>query len=308
MTSLTIVMYHYVREIEGSRYPRIKGLEFAGFRRQLDFLTDRFNIIRPVDLIAHAKSGAPLPERPCLLTFDDGYKDHIDYVFPELRRRSLSGAFFPPVKPVVEREMLDVNSIHFILASQPDGARLVEELKQHCLAAEIDEEEWQALWDRYAVASRFDTKEVIFFKRMLQHALPVPVRARIVDLLFRKYVSAHPAEFAESLYASIDDVRTLLDGGMFVGSHGNSHVWLNRESRESQANEIDRSLAFLAGVGAPTADWIMCYPFGGYDQDTLEILLERNCLIGLTTKVGAAELGKSPWLELPRLDTNDFPQ
>ena len=27
MSNLTIVMYHYVREIEGSAYPNIKGLE-----------------------------------------------------------------------------------------------------------------------------------------------------------------------------------------------------------------------------------------------------------------------------------------
>ena len=31
MSKLTIVMYHYVRPINGSRYPEIKGLELDDF-------------------------------------------------------------------------------------------------------------------------------------------------------------------------------------------------------------------------------------------------------------------------------------
>ena len=35
---LTIVMYHYVREIKNSKFPDIKGLEIENFRRQLNYL------------------------------------------------------------------------------------------------------------------------------------------------------------------------------------------------------------------------------------------------------------------------------
>ena len=45
MSSLTIVMYHYVREIKDFAYPRIKGLEFEGFKRQLDYLESNYKII-----------------------------------------------------------------------------------------------------------------------------------------------------------------------------------------------------------------------------------------------------------------------
>ena len=40
--NINIVMYHYVREIKSSNYPKIKGLEISGFRRQLDYLTNNF--------------------------------------------------------------------------------------------------------------------------------------------------------------------------------------------------------------------------------------------------------------------------
>ena len=37
-----IVMYHYVRPLEGSRFPRIHGRSVDEFARQLDWLSERF--------------------------------------------------------------------------------------------------------------------------------------------------------------------------------------------------------------------------------------------------------------------------
>ena len=109
MNDLTIVMYHYVRNIKNSQYKNIKGLETDGFKRQLDYLSDNFNIIKAEMLIDFVKNDIQLPKNSCLLTFDDGYKDHLTFVLPELLKRKLQGSFFPPVKPVLEREILDVH-------------------------------------------------------------------------------------------------------------------------------------------------------------------------------------------------------
>jgi hypothetical protein len=51
MSELTIVMYHYVRPIVGSKFPGIKGLEFEGFKRQLDYLNEHFNIVTTEQVI-----------------------------------------------------------------------------------------------------------------------------------------------------------------------------------------------------------------------------------------------------------------
>ena len=102
MTKLKIVMYHYVREIEGSAYPNIKGLEIAGFRRQLDYLSKNYSMITAEQLLSFAiGEEKKLPLNACLLTFDDGFKDHIQYVLPELKLRNLQVSFFPPARPVI---------------------------------------------------------------------------------------------------------------------------------------------------------------------------------------------------------------
>jgi len=100
----------------------------------------------------------------------------------------------------------------------------------------------------------------------------------------------------------------MVQAGMYVGSHGYRHLWLGKETHQTQLEEIQRSLAFLGSVGAPTDDWVMCYPYGDYNNESLEILKGKGCLAGLTTKVGVADLQQHPHLELPRLDTNDLRQ
>jgi peptidoglycan/xylan/chitin deacetylase (PgdA/CDA1 family) len=308
MSQITVVMYHYVREIKKSNYPGIKGLEMDGFRRQLDFLSEKFNLITAQDVISCTKGEANLPPNACWLTFDDGYKDHHQFVLPELVKRKIQGSFFPPVKPVADQVMLDVNSIHYILASTPDKNSLVKRLNELCLSNKISSDELSHLWSTYGVANRFDPKEVMYFKRMLQHALPFDIRSAITSQMLKEFVGLDDSELAKQLYMSTEEVKDLVEAGMYVGSHGYSHLWLNHESYASQENEIDRSLEFLDEVGAPTEDWIMCYPYGAYNQDTIAILQKKKCALAITTEVKLADLSEHHPLALPRFDTNDFPQ
>ena len=308
MNEVNIIMYHYVREIKNSKYPKIKGLEISGFRRQLDYFTDNFNIIKAEDVINFVKNGANLPERSCLLTFDDGYKDHLIFVLPELLKRNLQGSFFPPVRPVIEREILDVNRIHFILASTNNFADLVNDVNKLSIEHGITTSELNYFKSQYAIPSRYDTADVMYVKHVLQHALSEDIRSSISSKLFRAYVNRNELDFADELYLSFDETKKLIDSGMYVGSHGYRHLWLDKESYDSQLSEIDLSLKFLKDVGARTNNWIMCYPYGAYNKNTLRILTERNCAVGLTTKVGIAEVKRDFSLELSRFDTNDYPQ
>ena len=43
---VTVVMYHYVRPIKDSKFPRIKGLELELFKLQLDYLKKNFNMLK----------------------------------------------------------------------------------------------------------------------------------------------------------------------------------------------------------------------------------------------------------------------
>jgi peptidoglycan/xylan/chitin deacetylase (PgdA/CDA1 family) len=309
MRNITIVMYHYVRDLEHSRFPAIKGLSLERFRRQLDHIQSQYTPIGAEDLLeALSSPKKDLPFNPILLTFDDGYIDHFANVFPLLDARGIKGCFFPPAQAILEHKVLDVNKIQFTLATVTDASALLDQV--FAMLAEFRSEHQLKTREAYLSSTpehRYDTREVTLLKRLLQHELPEPVRVEIVRRLFAEHVTTDEEAFACELYMSMDQIACLRRNGMHVGSHGYSHTWLNHISPEAQGVEIDRSLDFLQKLDVRKDDWTVCYPYGGFNDSLLQLLRERECRLGFTVEARVADLDADNRLTLPRLDTNDLP-
>jgi len=271
--TLTIVMYHYVRPLEGSHFPGLKGLELSGFEGQLDYLQKHYHPVSVADVVDANREHTSLPDNSVLVTFDDGFSDHHNFVMPALKRRGMTGVFFPPSCSVEEREILDVHKIHFILASTSDSNKLVHDIENAVEAArqEFDLQTLAEFRSKFFVPNRFDTADVNYVKRMLQVGLPEVLRKRITAQLFHAYVSQDEASFADELYVSSDDLSEMLDEGMEIGSHGHAHYWLNSLSKESQARDIDRSLDMLERIGLSREGFYFCYPYGPLCQDSCPV-------------------------------------
>ena len=52
--------------------------------------------------------------------------------------------------------------------------------------------------------------------------------------------------------------------------------------------------------------WIICYPYGSFDERVINIIKNQGYKAGLTTEVGNAILDKNEAFKLKRFDTNDF--
>ena len=308
MKKLYISMYHYTRDLAHSRYQEIKGLDIKLFRQQIEFLKREFSIVTMEQVIEAALYGGKLPEKAALLTFDDGYIDNYTFAFPILEEYQVQGSFFIPGKTFTAHQLLDVNKIHYILASGEIRSLLkdVYERMNYYRGQEFDYPSNEEMFEKYAVANRFDGRETIFVKRMLQQVLPEVLRIRISSDLFKRYVGVPEEQLAYELYMSEEQIRTLKRHGMFVGIHGYDHYWLGKLPVDQMKEDISRGLEVMDEF-IDRKHWVMNYPYGSYNSEVVDYIKGRGACLGLTTEVGIADLETDGIFELPRLDCNDFP-
>lgn len=162
------------------------------------------------------------------------------------------------------------------------------------------------MFDKYAVANRFDKKETVYIKRILQTVLPECLRNKIASELFEEIVGIEEEKFAKELYMSKEQIKLLKNSGMYIGLHGYDHYWLNNLKSDELEQDLNQSLESMNGIIDENC-WVMNYPYGAYNDNVIENIKSKGCKLGFSTEVRVGRLDKDNIFALPRLDTNDFP-
>ena len=92
-----ILMYHYlsVPPPDANIYRMDLSVAPELFAAHLDAIQAAgYSTISLYDLLAHLVQGTPLPDRPVVLTFDDGYRDNFENALPLLQERGMTATFF----------------------------------------------------------------------------------------------------------------------------------------------------------------------------------------------------------------------
>jgi len=98
-----ILMYHYISAPprDADRYRRDLSVTPEEFEAHLAWLRSQgYQSITLHALVFHLMAGWPLPEKPIVLTFDDGYRDHYTNAFPLLQKYGYVGTFFLVTRPI----------------------------------------------------------------------------------------------------------------------------------------------------------------------------------------------------------------
>jgi peptidoglycan/xylan/chitin deacetylase (PgdA/CDA1 family) len=92
-----ILCYHQVRDWKptDSKMSKDYIIPPATLREQLKWLADSgYHTILPDQLYAYLTTGAALPSKPIMLTFDDTDEDQYTVAFPELKKHGFKAVFF----------------------------------------------------------------------------------------------------------------------------------------------------------------------------------------------------------------------
>ena len=93
---LVVLMYHRVLtddELLRSHSTGSIVVTRDTFQRHLAFLNRHFQILSPDEFLRHLARHEPLPDAACLITFDDGFQDCVDYAVPILQTHGFTAIF-----------------------------------------------------------------------------------------------------------------------------------------------------------------------------------------------------------------------
>lgn len=94
---LTVIMFHRVLSPADPRW-RTADPEYSLrddlFAASLAFFKRHYHVVALDDVLAARAGGPPLPSRPLLITFDDGWSDNEEFALAHLRRAGLPAVLF----------------------------------------------------------------------------------------------------------------------------------------------------------------------------------------------------------------------
>jgi len=118
-----ILMYHNLRDLPNtaSELDRTWTVAPKQFEAQIALLVARgFQTITLGQLVAHLKHGAPLPSKPIVISFDDGWVEQYTVAFQVLKKHNRIGTFYIYTNPLDRNRYLSWAQLREMTAAGMD--------------------------------------------------------------------------------------------------------------------------------------------------------------------------------------------
>lgn len=280
--ALTVIMFHRVLTRDDPRWASCDPdytLEAGLLERCLDFFRRHYNVVSVDQVLAARRDGTPLPDRPLLITFDDGWADNHAHALPRLRAAGLPALLFT-VADVVDR-----NEPFF-------QERLISAFRRNTLRVPALAQALAEAGHPLDPAPR-DTIDGLRKVIAMIEALDATTRNQVL------------APFAAAMDDGVrqmvtrDELRELAEGGIAIGVHGKTHTPMTR------AEDLDAELAAARAIVGRHLDAAppptMSYPHGRYDGRVLERTQAAGYQLAFTSNPVMNALDERPGWLLGRL-------
>src|ERR1017187_6364038 len=196
------------------------------FSNHLEFLSRWFHFISPNELTAEAIESKPLPERPAMISFDDGYRNNLMYAAPVLRKFWISSLFSVVTGLIGTPDVLWTESVNFCVLDWPGKTMPVPQKEG-------------GYKDVVLPSSPEDRVQLAHMVRQACKEMDREALEEYLGLLRSEVPSTRMDLYNELLaFMSWDEVRTLHSQGFAIASHTVSHPIL---SRIPDADQIGRA-------------------------------------------------------------------
>ena len=259
------------------------------FDLHMRFLRRHFN---PVDINEFARllrSGESPAPRTCLVTFDDGWHDNLEFALPVVQRHQVPATLFVAVDYVGTDQCFWQETLArrlFEVRHQPGAAGLFEDLGIAVTISQHPDEARNVIWKMIGELKEKRPDEV-------------PALLAKLDVMFP--VVANPGV---DRFLSWEELSQLSSDGLFwVGSHGMSHTPMTRLAPDHVRNELRASRHVIQSrLGSNINSF--AYPNGDSDDQVATLVRDAGYAVAFTTRRGFVTTHDDPML-LPRMNVHE---
>ncbi len=302
---VSLVMYHYVRDVELTAHPGIAARSIRDFEGQVEHLLRHYEPIEPSALLDAVRTRAPLPSNGFVLTFDDGVRDHWDNVLPVLERHGLHGIFGPIGVPYLDGRVAFVQKNQFVRGRLGED-RLPDAFVDAAIEAAPSVDVAGLIEGTDRGHYRRGSEKYLRYKNAVNRLIPLDVSSRVMDRLFSEHVCPDERAFIEELYMTVDEIAALSKMGHTIAAHSISHRSLPMLGDDEQERDIARSIGWLEGLlGAPPR-WFN-YPYGDHNAHSERVVERLGIAIAYSTRPPREWNSHEDRFRVPRVDTYHLP-
>lgn len=241
---------------------------------ELGRVLDEAGTILPLEVVERALTAGEPPPPGTVLTFDDGYREHLDVVAPQLRERGVTATFYVAAGLHGGGEALaPVDAWYWLLDHAERGDAAVPMPGGGVYRGRVDSLKGKDAW-------------VTGPPKAAMLAAGQAERGRMLEALAESVGVGLPTNLACRLYLTREDWRSLAALGMRVGAHSVSHPRLTQVDEAEMNREVGESVAIIAEVCSPVA---FAYPDGAFDERVVERVRAAGVSSAVTCEPGPVE-------------------
>ena len=235
------------------------------FNEQIALLKDRYQMANLESALEFVQGKYTPAQDLCLLTFDDGLKEHYSEITPLLVERGIQGLFFVITSCLAGRHVVPVHMNHFLMAAidfkeyRDSFLNRLMDIDPNCNnSTDVHTTVAQRVY-------RWDTPEIASFKYLFNFGIDFALRDRVLkDLFYEKIGDVQ--SFAQNLYVNAEEAKEMQLGGMIIGGHSHQHKPLSSLSEQELKTDLTTCHEILSANLHDQSLWPFCYPYGSSDS------------------------------------------
>ena len=287
-----VLMYHRVLSGEEISRRKIQNgiiVETGTFKKQIGFVRKHLNPISLQEFVDYLERNIPFPNKTCLITFDDGWRDNFLNAYPVLKEEGVPAVIFLPTDFIGSLRSFWQEELTDLLAAA----------RKRCREDKGFSARNKTLFDiegfRDIMASdekRLPQEIAGFLSIQKRKSIP-----EIEELIHSLRLALEPEvtpEKKESVFLTWDEVKIMARDGIAFGSHGKSHAILPAVSAREAEGEIRDSKEILKKNLGQNID-AFSYPNGDYDASVAKAVQDQGYRVAFGTEGGHVSICEDPF-------------